>query len=144
MVPLKDFSFGIVPVRREGNALLFLLIQHRAGHWAFPKGHAEPGETPVETARREFSEETGIVRVDVREDRVFTEHYDTVKRGKEVDKTVTYFLGWTDTAEVRVQEEEVRDHAWLPFDRALERITYEETRRVLREADRAARVADSR
>ena len=40
---------------------LFLLIQHQAGHWAFPKGHANPGESPAETARREFAEETGYI-----------------------------------------------------------------------------------
>lgn len=30
------------------------------GRWTVPGGHAEPGETPIETARREFQEETGI------------------------------------------------------------------------------------
>ncbi|MGZ4148987.1 MAG: NUDIX domain-containing protein [Actinomycetota bacterium] len=30
-----------------------------AGHWTVPKGELEPGEEPVEVARREFAEETG-------------------------------------------------------------------------------------
>ena len=134
----KDYSFGVVPVRREGDRVLFLLIQHRAGHWAFPKGHAEAGETPLETARRELREETGIAQVDIREDRTFIEHYDTVKRGRDVDKTVTYFLGWVTDPAVRIQAEEVRDHAWLGYDDAARRITFEETRRVLEQASRAA------
>lgn len=140
--PLKDYSFGIVPVRRDKDRILYLLIQHRGGHWAFPKGHAEPGETPLESARRELREETGIGDARVEEDRTFVEHYDTVRRGREIDKTVTYFLGWVTDAEVRVQEEEVRDHAWLPYEEAERRITYEETRRILRDAARAA--GDSR
>ncbi len=28
--------------------------------WALPMGHAEKGETPIETAKREFKEEMGI------------------------------------------------------------------------------------
>lgn len=142
--PVKDFSFGIVPVRRQGGEPLYLLVQHRAGHWAFPKGHAEAGETPLQAALREFREETGITRVEVRETPVFTERYATVKGGRDVDKTVTYFLGWTDQAAVTVQPEEIRDHVWLSFDRAMERMTHEASRGVLRQADRAVRVADSR
>jgi bis(5'-nucleosidyl)-tetraphosphatase len=144
LAPLKERSFGVVPVRRDGGGLLYLLIRHRAGHWSFPKGRAEPGETPMETALRELREETGVAEVRVDADHVFTERYATVRRGRDVDKTVMYFLGWTAVSEVRLQPEEVTDHAWLPLDAALQRITYEETRRVLREADRAARVADSR
>lgn len=138
MEPLKDYSFGIVPVRREGTKIFYLLIQHRGGHWSFPKGHAEPGETPLQTAKRELLEETGIQRADIREDRTFVEHYDTVKRGRDVDKTVTYFLGWVSDAAVQIQVEEVRDYAWLEFEDASRRITYEETRRILQDAARAA------
>lgn len=137
--PLKDYSFGIVPVRRENGRALYLLIQHRAGHWSFPKGHAEPGETALETARRELREETGIADVDVVEGRTFIEHYDTVKRGKDIDKTVTYFLGWVKRPDVRIQAEEVRDYAWLDAASAAERITFEETRRILAEAGRVVR-----
>ncbi|MDP9808685.1 ADP-ribose pyrophosphatase YjhB (NUDIX family) [Rhizobium tibeticum] len=42
----------------------FLLVLRRnppsADMYAFPGGRAEPGETPAETALREFEEETGI------------------------------------------------------------------------------------
>lgn len=131
-----------MPIRRTADGLLYLLIQHRAGHWAFPKGHAEPGEPPLNTATRELLEETGIVCTNIREDTPLTETYNTVKRGQDIFKTVVYFLGWTAMEAVTLQAEEVSAHAWLPFDSALERITHEETRRTLREADRLARLAD--
>ncbi len=48
-------------LRRDGR---FLLVLRRnppsADMYAFPGGRAEPGETPAETALREFAEETGI------------------------------------------------------------------------------------
>jgi ADP-ribose pyrophosphatase YjhB (NUDIX family) len=48
-------------LEREGR---YLLIRRRnppsADLYAFPGGRAEPGETPAETALREFLEETGI------------------------------------------------------------------------------------
>lgn len=137
----KDFSYGIVPVRRDGAHIFYLLIQHRGGHWAFPKGHAEPGESETETARRELMEETGISELKLREEPKFVEHYDTIKRGREIDKTVTYFLGWVTQPVVRIQIDEIRDFAWLEYDDALKRITYEETRRILIEAERAVRLS---
>ena len=53
---------GAVAVRREGTELLVLLVTARRqpGHWIFPKGHVEPGETPDATALREAEEEGGI------------------------------------------------------------------------------------
>ncbi|MDI7861120.1 NUDIX domain-containing protein [Rhizobiaceae bacterium n13] len=46
---------------RDGR---FLLVRRRnppaADMYAFPGGRAEPGETPEETAIREFAEETGL------------------------------------------------------------------------------------
>jgi 8-oxo-dGTP diphosphatase len=48
-------------LERQGR---YLLIRRRnppsADLFAFPGGRAEPGETPAETALREFFEETGI------------------------------------------------------------------------------------
>ena len=37
-----------------------LVIQQVAGHWGFPKGHVEQGETELETAKREIKEETNL------------------------------------------------------------------------------------
>ena len=33
------------------------------GHWDFPKGHVDKGETEIETAIRELEEETGIKKI---------------------------------------------------------------------------------
>ena len=60
-------SGGILMYRRVGSSLEVFLVhpggpffRHRDnGHWSLPKGEFEEGEGALETARREFGEETG-------------------------------------------------------------------------------------
>ncbi|MEG5018159.1 MULTISPECIES: NUDIX domain-containing protein [unclassified Microcoleus] len=125
---MKDECFGIVPIFGKEADALFLLIQHQAGHWAFPKGHANPGESPAETARREFEEETGISDFEMLDEPSFTEHYSFVKDGEPIQKSVTYFLGFVNSMEVVLQEEEVQNSAWLSFEEAVKRITFDANR----------------
>jgi 8-oxo-dGTP pyrophosphatase MutT (NUDIX family) len=61
-----DFSCGVIPWRlTPGGEREYLLIQHNAGHWSFPKGHPEAGEDDLVAARRELAEETGIEAVEL-------------------------------------------------------------------------------
>ena len=143
-----DHSYGVVPVRlRQGPSgprREFLLVRHRyGGHWAFPKGHAEMGETSLQAAKRELAEETGLTLVALRGSPAFEERYLTVKRGQTLDKTVTYYLGDVLADQpVVVQAEEVSDFAWLPFDDALARMTYPASQALLREAQAFLKLED--
>ena len=56
----KELSSGIVVFFRSKKSIEYLLLKHIQGHWSFPKGHIEEGETLEETAIRETFEETGI------------------------------------------------------------------------------------
>ncbi|MEO1236421.1 MAG: NUDIX domain-containing protein [Planctomycetota bacterium] len=130
-----DASWGVVPYRVVGERREFLLVQHRAGHWAFPKGHPEDGETPGETARRELAEETGLDEVELIESPAFEEVYAFTKRsGTRVEKTVTYFVGRVAAdAAVTVQEEEVSAFAWGDDSSTAERLTFTEGRALFAE-----------
>ena len=130
---MKDECFGIVPIFGRETDALFLLIQHQAGHWAFPKGHANPGESPAETARREFQEETGISDFQLLDEPSFTEHYSFVKEGEQVEKTVTYFLGFVNSMEVVLQVEEIQNSDWVSFEEAVKLITFDANRRMFEE-----------
>ena len=130
---MKDECFGIVPIFGKEADSLFLLIQHQAGHWAFPKGHANPGESSAETARREFLEETGISDFEMLEEPCFTEHYCFVKDGEQIEKTVTYFLGFVNSMEVVLQVEEVQNSAWVSGEEAIKLITFDANRRMFGE-----------
>ena len=60
-------SAGILLHRRRGDQLEVLLVhpggpfwaRRDAGAWSIPKGEHEPGDDPLEAARREFEEELG-------------------------------------------------------------------------------------
>lgn len=131
----NDFSCGVIPYRVKDGKREFLLIQHKAGHWAFPKGHPEGAEEHAETARRELEEETGIGHITLDEDHPFEEHYAFTKpSGKQVRKRVIYFLGEavTDQA-LRIQISEVADYAWGDADQTRQRLTFDEGRALLDE-----------
>ena len=68
MTRLRPTSAGILVFRRRGG--LEVLLAHPggpfwakkdAGVWTIPKGLVEPGADLIETARREFAEETNLV-----------------------------------------------------------------------------------
>jgi bis(5'-nucleosidyl)-tetraphosphatase len=128
---MKDQSFGVIPIRKHGARFLFLLIQHHAGHWAFPKGHAEPGETDEQAALRELREETGIANPRLVEGASFVETYTYRRDGQPVAKTVRYFMGLVESAVVRIQAAEIRAYRWVDYDEALTLVTFSESRRLL-------------
>ena len=110
----------------DGNKVL--IIQQVKGHWGFPKGHVEDGETEVQTAVREIKEETNLdVEIDV--SKRFVEHY-SPEEG--IEKDVVFFVAKKVGGEVKVQEEEVKDTEWLTPREAMERLTYESSKNILR------------
>ncbi len=65
-------SAGVVVVRRVDGAPRCLLLRC-CGYWDFPKGEIEPGEEPLQAARREVTEETGLVDLEFRWGEAFVE-----------------------------------------------------------------------
>lgn len=66
--PARRPAVGVaVIVVKEGKVLLGLRKgAHGAGHWAFPGGHLEFGESIEGCAQREVAEETGLVIANIR------------------------------------------------------------------------------
>ena len=52
-----------------------------------------------------------------------------------VVKEVVYFLAPVTEGAITVQEEEVRQFAWLSYDQALDRLSYPNDQALLREAE---------
>jgi len=59
----KTLSAGVVPVRRTSRGWV-LLVLRAYKNWDFPKGRVEPGEEPIDAAKREATEETGLTDLD--------------------------------------------------------------------------------
>jgi 8-oxo-dGTP pyrophosphatase MutT (NUDIX family) len=111
----REKSCGAVVYRFEGERLKILMLRHRrGGHWSFPKGHVEEGETEEETALREIKEETGLDVVLHEGFKNIIEYYP--KPG--VRKKVIYFLAYSKETNFVRQEEEISELKWLNWDEA--------------------------
>jgi 8-oxo-dGTP pyrophosphatase MutT (NUDIX family) len=104
-----------------------LVIQQVKGHWGFPKGHVEPGETEGETAIREIKEETNL-DVEINEKYRYVERY-SPEEG--IEKDVIFFIAKKTGGEIKVQEEEVTATEWLLPEDAIEKVTYDSSKRIL-------------
>lgn len=125
----KEKSCGAVVFRPHDSWVEVLLIRHKnGGHWSFPKGHVEKQESEEETALREIREETGLK---VNLDTSFR-HVVAFSPKPGVLKDVVYFAGELSGGGLKAQEEEVTGMKWDAPQQALERITYENDREVLR------------
>ena len=129
--PIREKSCGAVVYWQGEGERLYLIEQMRGGHFAMPKGHVEAGESEAQTAAREIREETGLlVTVDTgfRQTATYSPYPGCVKE-------VVYFTARASSRETTVQPEEVRAIVWLPLREALERLSYESDREILRAAD---------
>ena len=127
-------SCGAIVYRKHHGNLEILLIKHvNSGHWSFPKGHVEEGETEIETALREIKEETGI---DVIIDPTFRETVSYFPR-KDTQKVVVYFIGKAKGYEYTKQEEEIADIRWVDVGHANTVLTYENDKTIVNKARKA-------
>lgn len=133
---LHEKSCGAIVYRKSHGNIEILLIKHvNSGHWSFPKGHVEAGETEEETALREIKEETGI---DVIIDSTFRETVTYFPR-KDTQKVVVYFLAKAKNFEYVPQEEEIAQIKWVDIGYATSVLTYENDKTIVNKAKLAIR-----
>lgn len=136
----QEISCGAVVFTRRDGGIRYLIIQQKAGHHGFPKGHMEPGETERETALREIREEVGITPRLLEGFRETDRFPLPQKPG--VMKTVVYFLGEYEEQRYTPQAAELIRADLVSFDKAMKLLEFESSRRILRRADEFLRSSE--
>jgi 8-oxo-dGTP pyrophosphatase MutT (NUDIX family) len=117
---------GAIVFRVDDGSVRLLLVRSRKNPliWVFPKGHIDPGEAPAATALREAEEEAGVtgeLMASTGRTLAFQSGHEWV--------AVEYFL-------VRLIAErpspEGRDKMWVTPDEAIERLSYDNARELVR------------
>lgn len=125
-----EYSAGAV-VYRLKTSIEYLVIKHKnGGHWDFPKGHLEEGESNITAAKREIYEETGL-KVDLMPD--FSRRVQYSPKANS-NKTVTFFLAKALSDDIKVQVEEVLEIKWVSYKEAISLLTYMSAMNILRDA----------
>lgn len=129
----KVISAGIITFFKKESEPEYLILHYASGHWDFPKGKVEQGETLEQAARRELHEETGLTAQLVPGfEETFSYIFYDYDNGK-AEKTVYFFVGHTGIKTVILSHEH-QGYSWLPFKEALERLTYDNAKDVLKKA----------
>lgn len=135
---IREKSAGAVVFRRAGKKIKYLLLHYESGHWDFPRGHIERGETEQQTAVREIEEETGIKKINfVPGFRVSVSWFYRKKIGKRImmsNKTAVLFLAETKIHQVKISDEHI-DYKWLDYDKAIEQLTFLKSQKILEKAN---------
>jgi bis(5'-nucleosidyl)-tetraphosphatase len=129
-----EISAGaVLHVMDKNFEINYLILNYSYGHWDFPKGNIESGETEIETIKREVMEETGIIDITLIEGFRQQISYKYRKKSKLINKTVIYYLAETKSNKVVLSFEHV-NFAWLNFDDALNKLSFDNSKKVLKNA----------
>ncbi len=121
-------SAGGVVVNAEGRVLV---VSQFGTSWSLPKGHLEEGESPLDAARREIREETGVSRLEfVRALGSYTRHRLGRDGGEDPSelKTIHLFLFRTDATELAPIDADNPEARWVERERVAALLTHAKDR----------------
>jgi bis(5'-nucleosidyl)-tetraphosphatase len=116
-----------------------LLIKNSLGHWDFPKGRVEKGESLEKAAYRELEEETGLEKSDIMKVEGFKETiaytFPYPGEEKKICKDVYFFLAFliAPTDEIKLSDEHTA-YKWASPSQAFKLLKYDNQKSVLKKA----------
>lgn len=138
---MEEKSAGAVVFKEAEHRRRYLLLQN-AGRWDFPKGGIEKGENELQTVRREVGEETGLSDLTILPGFRQVIEYFYRRDGKNIHKQVVYLLAEAKGDKVTISFEH-QGFGWFPYDEAVEKASYENSKITLAEAEKFLRSAPS-
>lgn len=121
----KEKSCGCIIIE---NDKILLIYEKNAQYWGFPKGHMENSENEIETAMREMKEEVGL-EVEIHKEKRYVLNYVI---DNEIDKTTVLYLATPKNKELVMQESEIEKVRWCNFSEALNLLTYNNLKEILK------------
>lgn len=106
-------SAGGVVLDAEGRVLM---VSQHGTSWSLPKGHLEDGESPLDAARREIYEESGVSRLElVRPLGSYSRHRLGADGGEDRSelKTIHLFLFRTDETDLAPRDADNPEARWV-------------------------------
>ena len=121
-------SAGGVVVNGEGRVLV---VSQHGTSWSLPKGHLEEGESPLEAARREIREESGVSRLELVRPLGSYSRYRLGADGAEDSselKTIHLFLFRTDESDLAPLDSDNPEARWVERERVAGLLTHAKDR----------------
>jgi len=134
--PQETSSGGVIYRRGEAGIEVCIIAVAGGERWQLPKGHVDPGESLEETAGREVAEETGLTGRQIGKiDGIDYWFWNTHGHKKErVHKNVHFFLFEYESGSTENHDYEVDDAAWFPIEEAMEKLTFDSEKGILKKA----------
>jgi len=130
----REFSAGGVVVRGEETIVIVPVRRAADGRSvvALPKGHVDPGETPIEAAAREVREEAGVEAEPVF--KLGDVRYWYQRSGQRIAKQVAFFLCEYRSGDPADHDSEVELARWMPLAQAARELSYKGEREMVERA----------
>jgi tRNA nucleotidyltransferase (CCA-adding enzyme) len=121
-----EFAYGVIPCRKRNQEWKVLMVFDRHGNWGFPKGHVEENESPLQAAKRELLEETGLAVKEWLPSPELITSYTYDGNPKEVGFFLAVCKG-----RAKAHPPEVTKVKWVPLSKVESLATFDQTKNLL-------------